>query len=77
MAINELEIGNKVEIVAKIELYSDIELKLNNIANMTFLELESYIDTNVIDLPTAKDHLKLQGSVLLALTKLIKDRFYK
>lgn len=57
--------------------YTDWELKLNDISNLTFDELDTYINNNVTDLASAKLFLKKLSKVVLANVKITKDRVYK
>ena len=49
--------------------YGEANTRLAEIADMTYAELETYIDNNVTDLSSAKVFLKKLGTVVLALLK--------
>ena len=47
----------------------DLSEKLEDLAGLSFAQLDKYIDNNVIDLVSAKQFLKKQAKVILALIK--------
>jgi len=47
----------------------DLSEKLEDLAGLSFAQLDQYIDNNVIDLASAKQFLKKQAKVILALIK--------
>jgi len=53
---------------------ADAISKLNDITNMTFQELDDYIDANVVDLPSAKIYIKKLSKAVLASMKLIRHK---
>lgn len=52
----------------------DWKTKIADISQMTFSELEGYIDTNVKDLASAKVYLKKLSKATLALMKLLEEK---
>ncbi len=48
---------------------SKSKLELSDIANLTYVQLDTYIENNITDLPAAKVYLKKLSAVVLALVK--------
>jgi hypothetical protein len=56
------------EVVAK-KTDAIAQMKLSNLANKSYSQVQSYIDTNVTDLTSAKTVIKKLAVLLLALLK--------
>lgn len=67
-------IGNKAEILDKKNNITDWKTKMVDLSQMTFIELDQHIDSNVTDLASAKLYLKKQSKALLALMKLFEEK---
>lgn len=55
---------------------TNAETELNKISEMTYADVEVYVDTNVNSLAEAKTFLKLLARINLALIKTIKEKLY-
>jgi hypothetical protein len=52
----------------------DWKIKMADLSQMDFNELEQYIDNNVTDMAAAKLYIKKQSKALLALMKLFEEK---
>lgn len=70
----EIKQSNRETILIKRNNEADLKTKMGDISQMTFIELEQYIDDNVTDLASAKLYIKKQSKALLALMKLFEEK---
>lgn len=66
-------IGDKPQLLQKEAEKIDHTDKLNQLASMTYPQIETYIDNNVTDLQSAKQYLKTLSKALIALTRLVLE----
>lgn len=74
-AVSDLTPATGIEIVKEDRqgIARAVEIR-NHVASMTYAEVETYIDTNVTDLASARNFLKLLAKAVLAMIKIQDDR---
>ena len=67
----KLDIDEEYEPAELETIYEDAKeaIKLSNLSEMTYAQLDTYIDNNVTDLASAKTYLKKLSKVVLAILK--------
>ena len=73
--INEKIIIEQI-IEDKEESLTQAEIELNKISNLTYAEVEAYVQTSMTNDPSGKQIVKLLSRILLALIKTFKLKVY-
>ena len=70
----KFEIEDEIEPNEIETIYTEAKeiIDLSSIANLTYNQLDTYIDNNIIDLPSAKIYLKKLSETVLAILKKIQ-----